>query len=87
MDRPGKKMAEHAVKKALAQEMMYEAPDDEARKGISERVSKAGREAESEVKREMRGVKKAKGGKVYAKGGVTRADGCITKGHTKGRMV
>ena len=85
MDRPGKKMAEYALKRALAQEMMYEAPDEEARKAITERVTKAGREAENEVKREMRGVKKAKGGKVT--GGVTRADGCITKGHTKGRMV
>ena len=77
-DRPGKKMAEAAVKKALAEEMMYEAPDMMARKSIQERVAKAGREAEDEVKREMRGVKMKKGGYVpmkkkakrYAEGGL-----------------
>jgi hypothetical protein len=85
MDRPGKKMAEAAVKKALAEEMMYEAPDMSARKAISERVAKAGREAEAEVKREMRGVKMAKGGSVGSAS--KRADGCAVRGKTKGRMV
>ena len=80
-DRPGKKMAEAAVKKALAEEMMYEAPDMMARKSIQERVAKAGREAEDEVKREMRGVKMKKGGYVEA------ADGCAQRGKTRGRMV
>lgn len=61
-DRPGKEMAIAAVKKALAEEMQYEAPNVEARKNITERVAKAGREAEAEVKREMRGVMKAAGG-------------------------
>lgn len=84
-DRPGKAMAEAAVKKALAEEMMYEAPDVSARKAIQERVSKAGREAENEVKREMRGVKMAKGGSVGSAS--KRADGCAQRGKTKGRMV
>lgn len=84
-DRPGKKMAEYAVKKALAEEMQYEAPNEEARKNITERVAKAGREAEAEVKREMRGVMKRGGGMVGSAS--KRADGCAQRGKTKGRMV
>lgn len=76
-DRPGKKMAEYAVKQSIAESMLKEAPDDYTRSQISNRAAQAGREAEAEVKREMRG-KKA-GGKVkltskkpkrYADGGL-----------------
>ena len=85
MDRPGKKMAEYAVKKSLAESMMGEAPDGLARTYIAEKAAKAGREAEDEVKREMRGVKMAKGGKVGSAS--KRADGCAIKGKTRGKMV
>ena len=85
MDRPGKKMAEYAVKKSLAESMMGEAPDALARAAIADRAAKAGREAEDEVKREMRGVKMAKGGKVGSAS--KRADGCAIKGKTRGRMI
>ena len=85
MDRPGKKMAEYAVKKSLAESMMGEAPDALARAAIADRAAKAGREAEDEVKREMRGVKMASGGKVGSAS--KRADGCAIKGKTRGRMI
>ena len=85
MDRPGKKMAEYAVKKSLAESMMGEAPDGLARTYIAEKAAKAGREAEDEVKREMRGVKMAKGGSVSSAS--KRADGCAIKGKTRGRMI
>ena len=85
MDRPGKKMAEYAVKKSLAESMMGEAPDGLARTYIAEKAAKAGREAEDEVKREMRGVKMAKGGSVSSAS--KRADGCAIKGKTRGKMV
>ena len=78
-DRPGKKMGEAAVKNVIAEEMQYEAPDDAARKRISEKAAQAGREAEDEVKREMRGHKK--GGYVRA------ADGIAKRGKTRGRMI
>ena len=88
MDNPGKKMAEYAVKRSLAQSMRGEAPDALARAAIAERAAKAGREAENEVKREMRGVtgpKMASGGKVSSAS--KRADGCAVRGKTKGRMI
>lgn len=85
MDRPGKKMAEYAVKKSLAESMQGEARDGLTRTYIAEKAAKAGREAEDEVKREMRGVKMAKGGKVGSAS--KRADGCAIKGKTRGRMV
>ncbi len=84
MDRPGKKMAEYAVKKTIAEAMKGEAPDALARAAISEKAAKAGREAENEVKREMRGRTMAKGGMAsYRK----VADGCAQRGKTRGRMV
>lgn len=84
MDRPGKKMAEYAVKKTIAEAMKGEAPDALARAAISEKAAKAGREAENEVKREMRGKTMAKGGMAsYRK----VADGCAQRGKTRGRMV
>lgn len=85
MDRPGKKMAEYAVKKVLAEAMMGEAPDALARAAIADRAAKAGREAEAEVKREMRGRTMAKGGKVSSAS--ARADGCAQRGKTRGKMV
>lgn len=85
-DSPGKKMAEAAVKKSIAESMMGEAPDGLARTRISEKAAQAGREAENEVKREMRGVKMAKGGTVKSSAS-KRADGCAVKGKTRGRMV
>ena len=85
MDRPGKKMAEYAVKKVLAEAMMGEAPDALARAAIADRAAKAGREAEDEVRREMRGRTMAKGGKVSSAS--ARADGCAQRGKTRGRMV
>ena len=84
MDRPGKKMAEYAVKKTIAEAMKGEAPDALARAAIAEKAAKAGREAEAEVKREMRGRTMAKGGSVsYRK----TADGCAKRGKTRGKMV
>ena len=84
MDRPGKKMAEYAVKKTIAEAMQGEAPDALARAAIAEKAAKAGREAENEVKREMRGRTMAKGGMAsYRK----VADGCAQRGKTRGRMV
>lgn len=84
MDRPGKKMAEYAVKKTIAEAMKGEAPDALARAAIAEKAAKAGREAENEVKREMRGRTMAKGGMAsYRK----VADGCAQRGKTRGRMV
>ena len=85
MDRPGKKMAEYAVKKVLAEAMMGEAPDALARAAIADRAAKAGREAEAEVKSEMRGRTMAKGGKVSSAS--ARADGCAQRGKTRGKMV
>jgi hypothetical protein len=85
MDRPGKKMAEYAVKKSLAESMTGEARDGLARTRIAEKAAQAGREAEDEVKREMRGVKMAKGGKVGSAS--KRADGCAVKGKTRGRII
>ena len=88
MDRPGKKMGEYAVKKVIAEAMRGEAPDALARAAITDRAAKAGREAENEVKREMRGVtgpKMASGGKVGSAS--KRADGCAIKGKTRGKMV
>ena len=83
MDRPGKKMAEYAVKKTIAEAMKGEAPDALARAAIAEKAAKAGREAEAEVKREMRGRTMAKGGAVsYRK----TADGCAKRGKTRGKM-
>ena len=82
MDRPGKKMAEYAVKKSLAESMQGEARDGLARSAIADKAAKAGREAEDEVKREMRGVKMAKGGSASS-----RADGCAVKGKTRGKIV
>ena len=85
MDRPGKKMGEYAVKQKLAELMQGEAPDGLARTRIAERAAQAGREAEDEVRREMRGVKMAKGGKVGSAS--KRADGCAIKGKTRGKIV
>jgi hypothetical protein len=85
MDRPGKKMAEYAVKKVLAEAMQNEAPDALARAAIADRAAKAGREAEAEVKREMRGKTMATGGKVSSAS--ARADGCAQRGKTRGKMV
>ena len=85
MDRPGKKMGEYAVKQKLAELMQGEARDGLARTRIGERAAQAGREAEDEVKREMRGVTMAKGGKVSSAS--KRADGCAIKGKTRGRMI
>ena len=83
-DRPGKKMGEYAVKKVIAEAMQNEAPDSLARAAITDRAAKAGREAEAEVKREMRGRTMAKGGMAsYRK----VADGCAQRGKTRGRMV
>lgn len=82
-DRPGQKMAEHAVKQSIAQSMLTPAVDDYARSQISNRAAQAGREAEAEVKREMRGKKK--GGMVGSAS--KRADGCAMRGKTRGRMV
>ena len=84
-DRPGKKMAEAAVKESIAESMMGEAPDALARTRISEKAAQAGREAENEVKREMRGVKMKKGGVVGSAS--KRADGCAQRGKTKGKIV
>ena len=85
MDRPGKKMGEYAVRKVLAEAMQNEAPDALARAAIVDRAAKAGREAEAEVKREMRGRTMAKGGKVSSAS--ARADGIAQRGKTRGRMV
>ena len=85
MDRPGKKMGEYAVKKILAEAMMGEAPDALARAAIADRAAKAGREAEEEVRREMRGRTMAKGGKVSSAS--KRADGIAQRGKTRGRMI
>lgn len=88
MDSPGKKMAEYAVKKSLAESMRSEAPDALARAAIAEKAAKAGREAENEVRREMRGVtgpKMASGGKISSAS--SRADGCAQRGKTRGRIV
>ena len=85
MDRPGKKMGEYAVKKVLSEAMMREAPDALARAAIADRAAKAGREAEDEVRREMRGRTMAKGGKVSSAS--KRADGCAIRGKTRGKMV
>ena len=78
-DRPGKKIAEYAVKQSIAESMQQPAIDDYARSQISNKAAQAGREAEAEVKRELRGKKK--GGYVRA------ADGCAQRGKTRGRMV
>lgn len=88
MDRPGKKMGEYAVKKVLAEAMQNEAPDALARAAIADRAAKAGREAENEVRREMRGItgpKMASGGKISSAS--SRADGCAQRGKTRGRIV
>lgn len=82
-DRPGKAMAEYAVKKSIAESMQQPAIDDYARSQISNKAAQAGREAEAEVKREMRGKKK--GGMVGSAS--KRADGCAMRGKTRGRMV
>ena len=64
--------------------MKGEAPDALARAAISEKAAKAGREAENEVKREMRGRTMARGGMAsYRK----VADGCAQRGKTRGKMV
>ena len=84
-DNPGKKMAEAAVKESIAESMQGEARDGLARTYIAEKAAKAGREAENEVKREMRGVKMKKGGMVGSAS--KRADGCATKGKTRGKIV
>ena len=82
-DRPGKKMAEHAVRQSLMESMQREAPDEYVRQQNVERAAQAGREAEAEVKRETRGKKK--GGKI--KSASSRADGIAKRGKTRGKMV
>ena len=82
-DRPGKKIAEYAVKQSIAESMQREAPDDYARSQITNKAAQAGREAEAEVRREMRGKKK--GGAI--KSASARADGCAIRGKTRGKIV
>lgn len=82
-DSPGKKIAEYAVKQSIAESMQRPAIDDYARSQISNKAAQAGREAEAEVRREMRGKKK--GGTI--KSASSRADGIAQRGKTRGKMV
>ena len=83
-DRPGKKMAEYAVKQSIAESMQQPAVDEYARSQITNKAAQAGREAEAEVKREMRGKK---AGGVIKSSASKRADGIAQRGKTKGRYI